>query len=511
MTENTAPTTEKELNQFQKAWNYLTKQQRIALGVLSFLVLILPLSLLVIKTQTNIFPKAAPITPPVSPSPVPSPPITPPISPIPSPWVSPSPNVSPSPWPVPLSERCQSCNSSLPPSTPYSRCMPGLVCRYEEPECVGDTCPMIVGASGLCVNPGETVADCQTSTDPISLSGDTLPQDPRITWFQLNVNYALLQDNPSILSLNEDYNNNSPRVLPIEDGYGQFYMIHPSVMGRELEILFMETEINTKGSYIGSVVLYGPDQKKIKSAGTRLSFNPTSTGPYYVAAHTFDHKEGQVNIAVNDEYRKYIFPFVKRIDKDSEPLWENYEQTGYRLGRKAADFFLQVPWIKGIDDTNSAISFTKQTDHNEMPTENANLVVSRSCPQPNGENGPAVPIRVKIRQFNLPELDQLRKIKMKIYPEGSSGGEAYYKPGYNYTVRLIYPNKPNEGWVARFSTTAQSGVFADINDDAAVDISDYSLLVSEFMKTNNFIVSDLNCDGIVDLSDYSLLIGNISL
>lgn len=45
---------------------------------------------------------------------------------------------------------------------------------------------------------------------------------------------------------------------------------------------------------------------------------------------------------------------------------------------------------------------------------------------------------------------------------------------------------------------------ADINQDKLVDLSDYSLLVSNFFKSNAGR-SDINKDGLVDLSDYTLL------
>lgn len=47
----------------------------------------------------------------------------------------------------------------------------------------------------------------------------------------------------------------------------------------------------------------------------------------------------------------------------------------------------------------------------------------------------------------------------------------------------------------------------DANQDSSslVDISDYSILASNFFKTSNFGRSDINKDGIVDISDYGLL------
>lgn len=49
---------------------------------------------------------------------------------------------------------------------------------------------------------------------------------------------------------------------------------------------------------------------------------------------------------------------------------------------------------------------------------------------------------------------------------------------------------------------------ADINQDDIVDLSDYSLLVQNFLKTTFTPRSDINSDGSVDLRDYSLLVGS---
>ncbi|MBU2543562.1 hypothetical protein KJ707_03290 [Patescibacteria group bacterium] len=448
-----------QFSQLKKAWIHASKQQKITLGILTFVVVVLPLSLIVLKTQTNLFPKATyPVTPPIS-SPLPSP-ILP--SPYPgTPWPSPIlPSPYPgTPWPSPI------LPSPYPGTPPPSPILPSPY-------------------------PGK----------PISLDGEVLPEDPRITWYQLNINYALLQNNPNILSLTGNYTSSGPSILPIEDGYGQFYIIHPTA-GKKLEALVRELDISTNGSYI-KTVLYGPDKKKIIEAGTRISFTTENTGPYYLVAYTFDHKQGWVEITVNDEFRKSLFPYIKLIDKNMELLWDNYAGPGYRLGRKAVDFFLQVPQLDDIKE--NYIVYKHQTDQNTIQVEVPRAIMNRTCPS----NNQSVSVPITIERMGHYELDPLRKIQMKIYPQSPPG--TYFPPGYDYTIYLEYPN-PNIGWTASFSTTSQSGLMADLNDDSAVDISDYSLLVSEFMQSNNFLVADLNCDELVDISDYSLLIQNISL
>lgn len=84
-----------------------------------------------------------------------------------------APQPSTSPKPVTLASHCQSCNNSLPPETPGSRCMAGLTCKNEKPKCfVGSdgkkVCNMIAGGSGLCVYPKEMTDVCSVQSSPTS-------------------------------------------------------------------------------------------------------------------------------------------------------------------------------------------------------------------------------------------------------------------------------------------------------------------------------------------------------
>ena len=512
-----------QLNQLKKAWCHLSKQQKITLGTLTFVILVLPLSLILIKTQTNLFPKATqPATPPIT-SPIPE---------------------------TPLSDWCGSCNETVSPSSPYSRCKKGLICKTN----VADGRD---GAGGICVKPEETTDVCSVSpipsptssiipspsilpipspsilpipspiptpyptflpspiptpyptffpspiptpSDPISLSGDTLPEDPRISYHLLSVNKDLLTIIPDIFTFTAKLFaiGSDQTVLPIENGYGQFFTFYLQP-GMKFETLARELDINTVGSYI-KTVLYGPDKKKIIQAGTRIEHTATGSGPYYLVVHTFDHKQGKAEVTITNQFRKKLYPYVKLIDHNTELLWDNYSQYDYRLGRKHADFFLQVPQLDNIN--NIYITYKHQTDENTIKTEIPRVIVSKTCPS----NNQVSDVPINIERINRYNIDPLNKIQMKISPQSS----AYFPPGYDYTINLEYPD-PTVGWTAHFSTTSQSGLMADLNNDTSVDISDFSLLVSEFMQSSNSLISDLNCDGIVDISDYSLLISNISL
>lgn len=70
-------------------------------------------------------------------------------------------------------------------------------------------------------------------------------------------------------------------------------------------------------------------------------------------------------------------------------------------------------------------------------------------------------------------------------------------------VHLVSTGNPNSPTPTPTPTACQ---MADINQDGIVDLTDYSLLASNFLSTSPTVPrADINTDGIVDLTDYSLL------
>ena len=65
-----------------------------------------------------------------------------------------------------------------------------------------------------------------------------------------------------------------------------------------------------------------------------------------------------------------------------------------------------------------------------------------------------------------------------------------------------------EAYCENPSTYSTDYNIADINQDGIVDITDYSILVSQFFQTGDSLSADLNGDRIVDISDYSILVSN---
>ena len=64
-------------------------------------------------------------------------------------------------------------------------------------------------------------------------------------------------------------------------------------------------------------------------------------------------------------------------------------------------------------------------------------------------------------------------------------------------------------FISKTQTHAQYNI-ADINQDGIVDLTDFSILVANFLQTssNPYNQADINQDGIVDLSDFSFILAN---
>ena len=73
----------------------------------------------------------------------------------------------------------------------------------------------------------------------------------------------------------------------------------------------------------------------------------------------------------------------------------------------------------------------------------------------------------------------------------------------NCITGIIF-NNPNQ-----YCNVNNNGCVADINQDGVIDLSDYSLLAINFLKTNpSNIRADISNDGVVDISDFSVLQNN---
>ncbi len=74
---------------------------------------------------------------------------------------------------------------------------------------------------------------------------------------------------------------------------------------------------------------------------------------------------------------------------------------------------------------------------------------------------------------------------------------------------IINTPATNTTYTATFTSVPFGACEADINQDQIVDLSDYSSLVQDFLKTTRRTPrSDINRDGITDISDYSILVNS---
>lgn len=72
----------------------------------------------------------------------------------------------------------------------------------------------------------------------------------------------------------------------------------------------------------------------------------------------------------------------------------------------------------------------------------------------------------------------------------------------------ITPSKtPTKSPTQAAATNTPAVCSTDFNQDNTTDLSDYSLLVNNFLKTGTGLTGDVNRDNVVDLTDYSLFVG----
>lgn len=127
----------------------------------------------------------------------------------------------------------------------------------------------------------------------------------------------------------------------------------------------------------------------------------------------------------------------------------------------------------------------------------------------------AMPVTDEVQRLvikkSLEEIGKLKYITGLNYWVGPGSDTA---GGYTYILRKIagsWQKRPAANELASyFSLEVKKACASDINQDKLIDISDYSALVANFLKTGSQISvprSDINGDGVVDISDYSAFAG----
>lgn len=82
------------------------------------------------------------------------------------------------------------------------------------------------------------------------------------------------------------------------------------------------------------------------------------------------------------------------------------------------------------------------------------------------------------------------------------------KPGEVTCGKLVCPTPTPTSTPTPTPSLAPSPLTGNINQGRIVDVTDYSLFVSQFLHTGPGLAADFNQDNVVDVSDYSLLVAN---
>jgi hypothetical protein len=453
----TADTTviEKKGNQLQKAWQHLSKKQKITLGVLSFIVFVLPLSLFIIKKQTNLFPKASyPITPPIT---------------------------SPTPSPAPLADRCEPCSNSTSNLDLGLKCREGLTCKVEMSEtCHGELCTAVIGSSGKCVNPGESISACDSikcveecpGADGV-LRNCNPPESDGTS--QNSLCGSAFKDRMEVCGDvmyccdGNEWTTNIKSCSPSKPSPTPSPSIPP-------------------GCYYQQVTCFQAPCDPIL-----VCPSPSPTPEYLAAALVRSPKEENID---NPIYLDLIFNSLgEKITKASlhltvsGPLDTTYFGTSSLLDR-----------IYPFEVTSEEHTFVKpDNDNSNHAVLNYQVTFTAKDGQTYNKGSEAMPlIRLGLK------ATQEGTVSAYLNSAGSQISYADYPNLSNFT-NYTPANDPEITQVVKIH------LLGDLNNDGLVDISDYSILVLQLMQTGVNLRADLNNDGIVDISDYSLLISNISL
>lgn len=332
---------------------------------------------------------------------------------------------------------------------------------------------------------------CAVDENAIISIGETLPAALTYTPITTTSQY------PTIYSLR----NFMPKAQTQsgEIGYAMGFSFE-GLQGEMLESLVTELEVASVGSYIRTH-LYGPDDRLITDADTRIDFTVSQAGTFHLIATTFDNKQGDIAVQVFDrEAQKLKGSFVgQSLDAVIPPqLLPTYGSNIINMGRIPFSLRLEFPDTVYIKDNGTVEYFAKEaaqtmkirpTVYRDTSSAIINKVNSRT-----GIN----PLPVIITQVSDKSLS--------IRPAGTD----LFSAGYHYAFisDIIYENDPGvhgTNFYTYFAAISTSGLTADLNNDNKVNLADFTILSNEFMSNSSQLQADIDGDGRVNLNDYTIL------
>lgn len=328
------------------------------------------------------------------------------------------------------------------------------------------------------------------NNDLVIQIGDTLPSELTYTEISTTSRY------PSTFSLR----NFMPKVQTQngETGYGMGFAFN-GVQGEMLESLVTELQTASVGSYIRTH-LYDPNNRKITSADTRIDFTVSEPGTYHLIATTFGNKEGDIAVQIFDrEAQKIKGTLLGQSAVEPPPFVDLpiFNQSFLKVGRSPFTLQMTFPDTAYLKENNEIEYFSKVA---------ARTVRVRPAVYQKATEDLVRPVRFGNFPSPLPtSIYNLNENSISILPiHGSSFAPGYY---YALVAHDVFndPGVSGQSFASYFVATSTSGLLADVNNDARVNLMDYTILSQEFMAVQDLYQADLNNDGHVNLLDYTLM------
>ncbi len=367
--------------------------------------------------------------------------------------------------------------------------------------------------------------DDQTTPDPEYSFFQRLPGELRDTATELDFGGSAIEleldDSATYVDVSEfELNDPATEVAPVQI----VSFTTPEELDRRVELLAQELDIDNQGSYVFSAYydsdgrILNPPNKR--TFNTRIQFEAEENTQYYALIGAFGNREGTVSVTVDYDNTYLLQPLIRRPNIDD--IFRDLDEIPV-LGRVATDFAFDAPRFRNISSSQGLFDWQRSVG----PAESSSVYSSKQVwikQRCSTESGPFdLEQGERVEAYLSGNLDDEGVIStLTVTPQSTNNSESYqpFLPGRDYIVvgRTVLRNQDNivqpsggpypAEELGRFSTTNKN--IYDLTGDGIIDISDYSILISEYLDETRVLAADYNCDDVVDIEDYSQLIRRYS-
>lgn len=365
--------------------------------------------------------------------------------------------------------------------------------------------------------------DDQTTPNPEYSFFQRLPDELRDTATELDFGGSAIEleldETATYVDVSEfELNDTDPAIAPIQI----LRFTTPGELNREVQFLAEEVDYDDEGSYIFTAYydsegrLLNPPSKRYY--GTRIQFEANENTEYYAIVGAFGNQEGtaRLSVGLSDSYP--LQPIIQRPNIDDS--FVDIDEIA-SIGRVGVFFGFEAPRFRDINNESNTFSWARFIDSSSgngiFGTKK--VWIEEQCATAEGDLTLGVGNRIEPDVLQLGSLEGIISSIM-VTPPSTTDSRASFPPGRDYlivgqdisadnTTALSADDYVGDPEVlASFSTTSRN--IYDLTGDGIIDISDYSILISEYLDETRVLAADYNCDDVVDIEDYSQLIRRYS-